>query len=242
MEAVAKAMTLSAPVTKTARAAGRRAASSNLIPDLDGGLSRAPARAPERRARRGDERGAAVAGKDEGARREPVEGHGQEGGAVGQRRSRITRRRRRADRQHGVRRQRQNAAGRACARSWSNNEHQSGRDFQDHSRADRQLRGCGGRGGSRHGGVARRRHRARARLPARHGGRDARIPARRVRHRAEPRRGQRRHGAARRVHRRSRKAIRSSAPAASSRCRSAKRCSAASSTRSASRSTARVRS
>ena len=49
------------------------------------------------------------------------------------------------------------------------------------------------RGRSRHRHLGRRRHRARARLRARHGRRDARVPARRDRHRAEPRRGQRRH-------------------------------------------------
>ena len=87
-----------------------------------------------------------------------------------------------------------------------------------------------------------RRHRARARRRERDGRRDARVPARRVRHRAEPRRGERRRGAPRRVHGDQGRRSRSSAPAASSRCRSARSCSAASSTRSASRSTARVRS
>ena len=74
------------------------------------------------------------------------------------------------------------------------------------------------------------------------GRRDARLRPRRLRHRAQPRRGQRRDRPAGRVSGRSRKGIPSSAPVASSPCRSAKSCSAAWSTRSASRSTARVRS
>ena len=130
------------------------------------------------------------------------------------------RRRRRAHRQHGVRRQRHDAAaedetetgGERLSRgsrspkpesrirsARDRDGHKSRRDIQDHPRADRQLRRrrrCG-RGGQHH--LDWRRHRARPRRRERDGGRDARVPARRLRHRAEPRRGERRRRAPRRV-------------------------------------------
>jgi hypothetical protein len=59
--------------------------------------------------------------------------------------------------------------------------------------------GRSGRGGSRHRGVDRRRHCAHAAASAPWRAKCSSSP-RRVRHRAEPRRGQRRHGAARRLH------------------------------------------
>ena len=77
--------------------------------------------------------------------------------------------------------------------------HQSRRNLENHPRPDRQLRGRRRRRGSRHDRVDRRRHRARARRREHDGRRDARVPARRVRHRAEPRRRQRRRRAARRI-------------------------------------------
>ena len=63
MEAVSKAMTLTVPVTKTLVLLAN-SGKLNLIAGAGRRLSRASARAPEHRARRGDERGAAVAGED----------------------------------------------------------------------------------------------------------------------------------------------------------------------------------
>ena len=117
------------------------------------------------------------------------------------------------------------------------------RDQPDHPQADRGLRQEGRGHRDRHRAHGRRRHRPRLRpRQARMAGELLEFPHDVVRHGAEPRRGQRRRRAPRRVRSRSRKATRSSAPAASPRSRSARRCSAAWSTRSASRSTARARS
>ena len=71
IEAVAEGDGLTTPVTKllVLLAQDRKL---NYLPDLRGRVSRASARAPERRARRSDERRAAVAGKDQGARRQPL--------------------------------------------------------------------------------------------------------------------------------------------------------------------------
>ena len=214
------------------------------------GLSRTAARAPEHRPGRGHERGAAVAGKDAGARAQPAKVTGKKVELS-----------RRVDPDADRRRGRARSAARSTtAASDAVEEDARPADRASRARVDRHMSikadeiskiireqiGSfavdGRRGRGRHRHHARRRHRPRPRLRARHGRRAARVPARRVRHRAEPRRRQRRRGAARRVHARSRKATRSSAPAASSRCRSARRCSAAWSTRSASRSTARARS
>ena len=64
MEAVSKAMSLSAPVTKMTVLLAT-SGKLNLVPELAAAYRRAPAVAPERGARRRDERGAVVAGKQQ---------------------------------------------------------------------------------------------------------------------------------------------------------------------------------
>ncbi len=116
------------------------------------------------------------------------------------------------------------------------------RNFRDPQGPDRQLRqGSRGHRG-RPGAVGRRRHRARLRSRQRPGRRNGRVRERHPRHGAEPRKPTTSASLFSATTATIRKATRSSAPAPSSTFRSARSFWAASSTRSAIRSTARARS
>ena len=106
------------------------------------------------------------------------------------------------------------------------------RDHQHHQVRDRPVRRGRRDPQRRDRRRGRRRHRPDLRPGRRPRVRAARVPRRGDGHGPQPRGGDGRRGHPRRRRRRSRKATRSRPPAASSRCRSARRCSAASSTRS----------
>ena len=177
------------------------------------GVPRAPAGAA--RVQRAEVRSAAPlsAGSHPGHRGAPERGHRHHGTGGDGRGSVAHRRRAGQGRRHRLRRHGQDAArevAQAVGGSGAQPEsqpspdenqhgHQSRRNLQDHPRPDRRLRRRRRRRRSGHGHLARRRHRPRPRLRAGHGRRDARVPARRVRHRAEPRGGQRRLRAAGRI-------------------------------------------
>ena len=167
-----------------------------------GCLPHAPARAQEHRLGGNHDGGAAQRGNRGARGRRARPGERQADPGLDARGPGNHRRRRGPRRQHRVRRQRDDASSRACARSsWRtcSDEHQGRRHLEDHPRADWRLRRRRGRRGSGRGRLGRRRHRARAGRRQGDGRRDARVPERRVRHRAEPRGGKRRRGAARRL-------------------------------------------